>query len=268
MHSEAERLAETFIRDFWAADHDIRWLDIERELAVWLDERTVVCGKRDATGLTMDGEAFFADWKTGSKGKARYMDAEKAKWRMNPQALTYAVLSGDLCRRFMVRWALKTVPAKTDFEWYTYNDAEVQFWRGELLNIADDIRRLRKRKTTVWPLNVLNCTRFGEAYACAFRDEGCYKLNFGHVPDAMHVRTEAHNKLEAEIRAKWEGDPAELVVLGATRITDWLGCNEFYRRMWEGQGLEEGGEALTIGSDFHTLIAAHLNAIKSEQENV
>jgi hypothetical protein len=265
MHAEAERLATAFIRDFWSANHDIRWLRLEHERMLWLDKHTVLVGKIDAIGKTMDGEMFFADWKTASKKKARFMDTEKRQWRMNPQALTYGVLLNDeKIWRFTVRWALKTDPATTNFEWYEYSDAELAFWQSELLKVAQQIRSLRG--TQPWPVNLHHCTRYGETYACPFRDEGCWKKNFEHVPESMKPRGDGHLKIEALIRHDYVGSLADLVVLDASRVSDWMACHEFYRRLWEDEGLTESSEALTIGTDFHLLIDAHLEQIKKEQD--
>lgn len=273
MHPESIRLAEAFAQHFWSADHEIRWGDLETEHSLWLNETTVLVGKIDATGTTSDGEPFFADWKTASKNKARYMDSEKAQWRMTPQALTYGVLLGGAYKRFMVRWALKTVPVACHFEWYTYADAELQFWRGQLIDIARRIRTLRN-SATPWPLNLHNCTRYGETYRCPFRDEGCWKLKFDHVPSDMSPRTQSHLAIENELLAQ-EGMKAgaikpeggvvhnpDLVVLDASRVSDWMDCNEYYRRAWEQNGLTEISEPLIIGTDFHSLIAEHLTTIK------
>lgn len=269
MHPEAVRLANAFANHFWSADHDITWVALEEEHQLQLDEHTVLVGKMDARGFTSDGEAFFGDWKTASKKKARYMDAEKAKWRMSPQALTYGVLLGDWSKRFTVRWALKTEPATCQFEWYTYTTAELDLWRSELLETAAEIRRLRSLRVGFnWPLNLLNCTRYGESYACPFRD-GCYSLNFGLVPESMQPRDKSH--LDIENRLRDNSKDEQLVVLDATRMNEWLECHEKYRRLWEHKqgtelgGLHEESEALIIGTDFHQLIAQHLNGIKEKQ---
>lgn len=270
MHPEAERLAAAFIKNFWAFDHEVRWLSVEQELSLWLDERTLLVGKRDAKGMTPDGDIFFADWKTGSKGKARYIDREKFQWRMNPQALTYGVLGGEDGSRFTVRWALKTEPARTDFEWYSYTPDEMAWWRGELIFVAEQIRSLRERigPQEQWPLNLHYCAKYGENYACKFRDAGCWKLDFENVPPGMEPRTESHLGIEnTMLAAMSEEQRRDLVVLDATRVADWMGCHELYRRLWEANnGLHEITEALQIGSDFHAIIAAHLNAIKQKQE--
>jgi len=278
--TEAERLAHAWMSHFWASNHDIKWLSIETEKLKWLTPNTVLVGKQDALGETSDGVKFFGDWKTGSKNKARYIEDEKMRWRMSPQALTYGVLNGDETTHFTVRWALKTDPATCAFEWYSYEQPELEWWTHELVDIADSIRHLRAggfgrhprfeyHLQGQWPTNLTNCTRYGEKYHCPFRDEGCYIRNFAFVPEFMHPRTESHLQIENDLlqvkKQEWR-DTNELVVLDASRVGDWLHCHEFYRRLWEGAGLTEENEALTIGTEFHALIAAHLNSIKAKQE--
>lgn len=267
MHPQAEALAAQFRADFWAADHAIRWTAAEREYALWLDDRTVVLSKIDAEGINAESQPFFADWKSISKNRARNMDAEKLKWRMSPQALTYGLVKGD-CRLFTVRWAVKDDPVRTFFEWYTYTEEELLWWREELRDIAAEIRHLRSRKlgeTHHWPLNLDNCSRYGEKYRCKFRDNGCWKRNFEFVPEGMVKRAESHLNIENELRAAGRLG-SDVVVLGATRVDDFMSCREYNRRMWEGEGLREGGEALQIGADFHELQAKHITAIMKEQE--
>jgi hypothetical protein len=267
MHPEALRLAEGFIKDFWSANHEIRWLGIEQERLLWLSPNTALVGKRDALGLTGDGKPFFADWKTASIGKKRFIKDEKRRWRLNPQALTYGVLNeNDNAHHFTVRWVFKTEPVTTDFEWYEYEQSELKWWRGELLSIADQIRHWRSSSRTNWPVGLEHCTKYGENYRCPFRDEGCWIQNFSFRPSQMTPRTESHLDIENDLRQAKTGEE-ELVVLDATRVGDWIGCHEYYRRIWE-EGLHEESEALTIGHDFHEIIGAHLNKIKSEQEKV
>lgn len=281
MSTEAEKLATAYIAHFWAANHEIRWLAIEQELMLWLTPNTLLVGKVDAIGLTPDERPFFLENKTASKYKKAKIEQEKATWRMRPQSLTYGVLLGSQTtanlkgiRSFTTRWAFKTEPPSCDFAWYTYDEPELQWWLVQLLYIADQIRQDRKREGN-WNTNLNYCTKYGEKYACPFRDVACHQLNFSAVPDRMKPRTESHLEIENRIRAvqggaidmKPEGGyhivyvPPDLVVLDATRVNDWINCNEYYRRVWEGQGLREESEALEIGGDFHNLIGAHLSTI-------
>jgi hypothetical protein len=254
----AESLAKAWITDFYAANHTISWTAIEREVAVKIDDKTLLVGRVDAEGMTEDGEPFFGEWKTASASKARRMADEKAKWRRDPQALTYGVLLGDQTRRFTVRWALKTNPPQTDFEWYVYSDDELIHWGGQLREIARQIRSARHRGTQPWFTNVGNCYRHGVAYACPFVWTCPTQPNM-QIGDARTPHLEIERTLD-------KSDP-ELVVLDASRVSDYLGCPEAYRRKWEGLGYSETSEALTIGSDFHALVAAHLKTLMKEKVN-
>jgi hypothetical protein len=268
MHPQAEALAAQFIANFWSANHEIQWGALEQEKLKWLNSSTALVGKIDAQGITAASKPFFGDWKTASKSKARGIKFEKIRWKMRPQSLTYGVLMADTCLDFTVRWAFKTDPITTDFEWYTYSQSEIDWWREELLNIAASIRAWRVSTKTShpgWPTNLNHCDRYGEEYRCPFRDSGCWKLNFKFNPPTMHPRVESHLQIENDIKLYWDGDDSKLVVLDASRVDDWINCHERYRRLWEGDGLTEDSEALTIGHDFHSIIETHLNQIKEKQ---
>lgn len=264
----AQALYGTFVRDFWAANHDIRWVQLEHERSLQLSDNVLLVGRIDAIGETPDARPFFADWKTASKSKAYPKNREslKAQWRLTPQALTYGVLLKDTgIREFTVRWMFKTDPPTTDFEWYSYTDAELEWWQAQLLDFAERIRALRHEEGN-WPLNLNNCTRYGEQYKCPFRDQGCHKLNFGFVPEGMLARNESHIQLENKVATS-----KSLVVLDATRVNDYINCPEFYRRMWEktttsgARGLTEDSESLRVGKEVHDLIHGHLSEIMKGQ---
>lgn len=263
MHPLAEKLARQFISDFWSADHDIRWTAIEQEHQLWLSPNVLLVGRIDGEGDTPDGDSFFGDWKTLSASKASRMEEEKAKWRTNPQALTYGVLRPHI-RRFTVRWVVKPKvtkkdgegPITTDFEWYEYSPAEIEFWREQLLDLGNEI--LDRRRSGRWTKNRGNCYRYGINYACPFL-ETCHKLDFtsslGH-PRVPHLDFERVNKFDPSV-----------VIIDSSRISDYLECPESYRRTWEGEGFQEENENLTVGSDFHTIIASHLMQLKGENDS-
>ena len=249
-------------RDFFSADHSIKWVAAEELHTLWLDARTAIVGTIDAQGETEDGRRFFADWKTLNKRKAANMQQVKAEWRMDPQALTYGLLLGDAIREFTVRWAIKGQPPTTDFEWYSYTAAELVWWKGELLNAADELRRLRNGKVLQWPTNLTNCTRYGWNYRCPLYDNGCPKLNFEHDP-GLPKRThnvEIEEKLALEHEMKGH-PPGDLVVLSSSSLEKWLGCKEQYRRFYEGDGMEETSEALQLGTEFHLLMKEYYRSL-------
>jgi hypothetical protein len=213
----------------------------------------------DARGITADGEHFFGEWKTMSNYRARFMEEEKLKWKTDPQALTYGVLVPET-KLFTVRWAIKpNAKAKTptvsfDFEWYTYTQAEVDHWRSQLIQIADEIRRNRKAGLLPWRTNFGNCFRYGIAYQCPFYGK-CSTQDWASPMDKPRT---PHLAFEREKKNELDKSIKDLVILDASRVGDYLECPESYRRRWEGEGHQEEGEALTIGTDFHAAIATSI----------
>jgi hypothetical protein len=261
MNPVAEELAATWKRDFWAANHEITWTAIEEERYLWLDRDTLLVGKVDAQGLTSDGDKFFGEWKTKSGFYAGKRMAEvKTTWRTAPQALTYGVLVPNT-RRFTVRWALKSSPPQTDFEWYSYTDAEIAHWTRQLIDIADDIRFYHNRIKHAgreWRTNRGDCYRYGVKYACPFLNS-CHALDFNA---SMGSPRQPHTELEKQIRAgTFPGMTPTTVVISSSRVGDYLSCPERYRRAWEGEGFHEENENLEIGSDFHQLVGEHLTSL-------
>lgn len=263
----AQDLHDAFRRDFFSADHSIKWIAAEELHTLWLSRDTALVGTIDAKGLKEDNTKFFADWKSISPRKAVNMEHVKAEWRLDPQALSYGLLLGEEYHEFTVRWAIKSNPVRTDFEWYSYTQAELDWWKGEVLAVARHIRALRNYKFSVghnnearnWPTNLTNCTRFGWNYRCPLYDNGCTKLDFTHNP-GLPPRT--HNKgIEQKLLAEFKGNPAELVVLSSSSIETWLGCKERFRRQYEGDGFEETSEALQLGSQFHSLRADYIRSL-------
>lgn len=262
MHPLSQKLARQFIGDFWSADHSITWTAVENERQLWLSPKVLLVGRVDAEGITGDGEPFFGDWKTLSASKGYRIEEEKKKWRTSVQALTYGVLVPGT-RRFTVRWAIKPKaskgvegPCSTAFEWYDYTLEEVAFWKGQLLEIGNEI--LSRRASGKWLKNRANCYRYGVKYPCPFL-ERCHALDFEadlgshRVP---HLDFERDNHFGLDV-----------VVIDASRVDDYLECPEKYRKGWEGHGYHEDNENLVIGNDFHSLIAAHLGEIKRKGEN-
>lgn len=261
MHPTSEQLASTFINTFWSADQEIEWEAVEEERQLWLSDNTLLVGRVDARGLSW-GERFFGEWKTISPYRARYMTDEKAKWRTDPQALTYGVLVPE-CKRFVVRWAVKPDSRRgpwCDFEWYTYTEGEVEHWRQQLLKVAQEIRTARTTSSGgPWLTNFGSCYRWGVKYACPFITQ-CTNQRFG---ESLGKPRTPHLQIERSILER--GVETDVVILDASRVGDYLECPEKYRRLWEGEGYQDTGEALTIGTDFHSLIASHIRGIMEER---
>jgi hypothetical protein len=271
MNPQAEQLAQSWINDFFAANHELTWLAVEEERQLWLDSQTLLIGKVDARGLDGNGDPFFGEWKTKGARWAKRMEEVKQTWRMAPQALTYGVLLMHDADRFTVRWALKTNPPQTAFEWYSYNMSEMNHWHDQLLEIAHGIRRYRQRdsgEVRPWQTNLGACDRHGVKYRCPHFNGGCGVLDFTTPTGPPR---EPHTELERQLSPQSTNPPisdgrplrnvGDLVVLSSSRVADWLECPEQYRRNWEGVGFHETSEALEIGSDFHSIIGTYLQGL-------
>jgi hypothetical protein len=265
MHPLAQQLADVFMRDFGSADREIEWVVAEEERSLWLSPTTVLLGRVDARGRT-DGQPFFGEWKSLSNYRGRYIEEEKIKWRTDPQALTYGVLVPETSR-FTVRWAIKPDTKgrgiATAFEWYTYTPVEIEHWRSQLLQIADEIRLWRKGPIP-WRTNFGNCFRYGIKYQCPFFDK-CSRQAWSESMGAPRI---PHLKIERDnIQMCGNMVGPNVVVLDASRVGDYLECPESYRRKWEGEGFQEENENLTIGTDFHKLISQHITSLVKENAN-
>lgn len=285
----AQTLATGWIKHFYAADQSIKWGRIEHEHSLWLDDKTLLVGRIDADGETEDGDFFFADWKTISGNKKNQMASVKAEYRLDPQMLTYGLLTSgpteESCAgRFMVRWAMKPVTYATKsptgplyfYEWYSYTAEEIAWWRNMVRNIA---AKIRADKLTLRPFitNLSNCLRYGANYACPFLAPACSKRIWDGVTPEMTKRT-SHLDLERGLQARnsplltmdgtkfLNGTPIEdVVILDATRIDTWLGCNERYRREYLTNDRPPSGEALSDGIEFHDLMHTYYNGMKEKQ---
>lgn len=252
------RLVNGWTGHFWNPDHEIQWLAAEQEMSLSLDPHTLLLGKVDAIGRTPSGELFFGEWKTANP---RERTTWKQVWRMNPQSLTYGVLASHHwpgCRRFTVRKAFKSEPPAYDHAWFSYSEAELEHWRGELCRVATEIRVYRKQSTENWPVNHQNCFRYGIKNACEFFEPACSQLDFAAKPNGALVRI-SHLDSERRLNAS---DP-ELVVLDATRVKMWLECRERYRRTYEENVAVPvaEGSALDIGTTFHEMIGHHYTSL-------
>jgi hypothetical protein len=269
--SQAQILASGWIAHFYSADRSIRWGRIEHEHTIWLDDKTLLIGRIDADGVTEDGDFFFADWKTISAKKKNRMAEVKAEYRLDPQMLTYGLLTqANGGSRFMVRWAMKTDKYLTTplffYEWYSYTPEEIAWWRNMVLNIA---AKIRSDAASLKPFitNLTNCLRYGQSYACPFLAPACSKQQWDGRSETMQAR-ESHLAAERDLIASRLVAPfTDVVVLDATRIETWLGCNERYRREYIEGVVESPGQALSDGIEFHKLLHTYYTNLKEAQLN-
>lgn len=253
-------LVAGWIPHFASADRELKWLHLETEHSLWLDEDTLLLGKLDAEGLDTANNHFFADWK--SIGPYRKMEEVKATYCLDPQMLTYGVLLKHMAARFLVRWARKTSPPSYDFEWYRYNAVELAHWEDQLRRIAADIRLARKGKQP-WITNYMNCYKYGTMYPCPFYS-GCAVQDFNLITPELSPRV-SHLKLERDLMEMVIRP--EVVILDATRTKEWLGCQERYRRTYEEGGHTEApGESLATGLAFHDLLHRYYTTLLPKME--
>jgi hypothetical protein len=248
---------------FWSADQAIEWRDVERQCTAWLSDNTLLVGVIDALGYNEEGKLFFGEWKTSSSYDR---NTWKQTWRMNPQSLSYGVLvQSDSsimpdCSNFTVRKAFKPAGRSHgllfDHAWYSYGVAELRHWRGELLRIADEIRAYRAQGRTPWPTNFQRCFQYGVNYVCPFF-EGCGTGNWSYVPPNSGIKEERDFVRAAIDAVPFKRAQKDLVVLSPSRVGQWLGCRELYRRQIEDKLVLPSIEALTLGKDFHTALAEH-----------
>jgi hypothetical protein len=276
--SMADALVQGWIQTYQVADRSLTWLEVEREFAIWLDEHTLVVGKIDAIGRTKDGDTFYSEWKSQKSPPPNKRAEWKLTWRLNTQSLTYGVIADILypgTRRFTVRKAFKSTPPTFDHEWFSYSTAEIEWWRSELLRIADEIRDQRKAGIIPWRPNFHHCFKYGLNYACPYFESACSKLNWEGVPES-HIPRVSHLEIERKMSEENIGTfgqkmDKKLVILGASRVDTYRGCNERYRRDHEGSTLNEPlmepmNENLQIGLDLHKLLEQWYLRLRREQQ--
>ena len=263
MPIDADTLVKGWQSHFWSADHAIEWKDSERQATVWLSDNTLLVGIVDALGFNGEGKLFFGEWKSANP---REKNTWKGMWRMNPQSLSYGVLIQNDpairpdCSTFLVRKAFKEksgIPTY-DHSWFAYDSGELRHWKGELLRIADEIRAYRASGSTPWPTNFTRCFAYGANYACPFFAEGCAKQNWSYTPPNALVKQEQSWVADAIAEVPFKRD---LVVLSPSRVGDWLGCRELYRKRAEALIELPSSEALDLGKNFHGQLADYYRTL-------
>lgn len=270
----AWKLVEGWLRyrKFTEADAKFEILHVEPEMFLWLDPLTLLIGRVDLIAKDAMGNGFFGEWKTMNPRRA---DEWRVGWRMSPQALTYGVLtSGGLVvgsedavlpklSRFHVRVAFKSTPPSYDWDWFVYDQPELDHWRSEVLEVAGDIRGRRLNNPAgPWMPNFTYCDRYGRRYLCPYFGNNCSKLAFnntqGYLPKVSHLEFE---------RASSFADN-RVVVVDASRIETYLNCHERYRQEHEQRITVPPDEALEIGSAFHAGLAAYYRQLQQHETNV
>lgn len=265
MTTELDTLVAGWKRHFAAADSSITWRHAERPLHTWLTSELLLVGVVDADGLDGQGQPFFGEWKTASPREKRTW---KQVWRKNPQSLTYGVLmesAEPACRTFTVRKAFKEAIPTYDFAWYSYSAEELASWRSELCTIAAEIRDYGREAAAHWPTNFGHCFRYGPQYECPFFAQGCDKQKWDFVPASALKHTPIEEltigptkTALAEYPSRINGD---LVVLSPTRIEQWLGCRERFRKHYiEGIKMPSNA-AQDMGKNFHTVLGAYYGGL-------
>ena len=264
----AHDIAQAWISHFWSADHELKWIAAEVEHSVWLTPNTLLAGRIDALGENDNG-LFFGEWKTANPREAKTW---KQVWRMNPQSLTYGVLAGDWfhhrypgklgdCTQFTVRKAFKSTPPTFDHAWYSYNEEELEHWRLQLIYIANEIRGDRPGP---WETNWTRCFQFGINYACPHFEEGCSKMVWEIAPDVP--KRQPHLEIERRLNAPDALSNPEMVVLDATRVKEWLGCREKFRREYVHNVGTPMTEALQLGIDCHEEWGSYYQTLVNKEE--
>lgn len=285
---EAWKLYEGWARKYYAVDTTFKIHAVEHEHEYWLNDNTCLLGKIDLVADTQTGDRFFGDWKTLNPRRKKTW---KWGWAMKCQALTYMILSnkgqryhkasatwgdggmvwdsrrlnGQQGRRFLVRVAMKSQVPEYDHEWWEYTDAEMSWWEGQIMQIADEIRDRRRKQVIPWQPNFDHCDKYGQEYICPWYAGGCSKMRWGTQTFSQRV-----SHLEQE--KGMSGSTIEgLVILDATRIGDYINCHEKYRKNYEDGGVgwgQESGEALQIGTGLHACLEDYYEQIRESQNAI
>jgi hypothetical protein len=130
-------------------------------------------------------------------------------------------------------------------------------WRQQLIKIADEIRG---GGPGPWETNWTRCFQYGPNYACPHFENGCSKMVW--EIDPAGAKREPHLEIERSFKRREEAIaespdykalalPERTVVLDATRVKEWLGCREKFRREYVHNVATPMTEALQLGIDFH-----------------
>lgn len=249
IEAEAQTLVSGWRRHFKEHDLNLNWTAVEQAKMLQLNDKLLLVGIVDG-----EGDGFFAEFKTANPRTAKTW---KKEWVLNPQALTYGLLTGGT-KRYLVRKAFKLAVPEYDHEWFEFGPADLSFWRQQVIEIGHDIEALANRQP--WPLNLAHgCFAYGQKYPCPFWSSGCSKLTFngpvsGEVPSEIFPEFQGPNRAILTEALKMNPDA---ITLSATRIADWMRCREMFRRKHIEGVTMPPSDAMLLGSRFHELVAMH-----------
>lgn len=260
-HITGWKLVEGWIKRYYDIDRRFTILKVEPELSMFLDPKTLLIGRVDLIAETEAGDKFFGEWKSANPRKKSEW---RLKWRMAAQSLTYGVLTSQVfpdIQKFCVRQAFKTTPPSYDQEWFTFSKPELNFWREQLILIAQEIREYRLRHPNgPWQPNWDHCYRYGPNYVCPYYGNGCLKLEWnnkhGFLPRVSHL----------DLERSLNGVSPDLVVLDASRVGEYLNCHERYRKTYEENLVEPPGESLETGTVLHAGLDDYFTQIQETQK--
>jgi hypothetical protein len=265
MSEPLDSLVAGWKRHFAAADAAITWRGASERLEMELAPGVHLVGELDAWGDDANGELFFGEWKSANP---REKKTWKQVWRMNPQSLSYGVLAAARwpgTRRFTVRKAFKEQVPTYDHCWYRYSDAELEHWRNQLIEIAGDIRRLNGQ--VPWQTNWNRCFKFGVNYACAYFECACNKLDWAATPAGSTLGGDPSWSATQQRAAIREKEP-DAIVLSPTMVSDWLDCEELFRRNHVELVTPAKNESLVLGGEFHQALGEYYTSlIPTEVQN-
>jgi hypothetical protein len=283
------QLVDDWIRRNQAYDLKHKTLAVEMGFVVWPDDNTLVIGVQDRVAQDAKG-VFGSEWKS-TKAESRYWN--EAKWldsiSNGSQLATYAwalrdgiflernVSGGEPHAlqfnvenpRIMVRAAVKERPTRfwpynPEDAFYEFSAKDIEFTKNAYINMAEEIRALRKTKLYPWQLTGIQCDAFfkkcGFFGLCSKNDHpiGTPKALFDpHDPAAKMALAFVDSKLLAN---------PDLVILSASSYATAASCKEKFRLISGALGDKEEDMALGIGTAMHAGLGEYYRQMKEFQK--
>jgi hypothetical protein len=248
-------------RHFASADATITWGGASERLEMELATGVHLVGEVDAWGTDANRELFFGEWKTANP---REKKTWKQVWRMNPQTLSYGLLVTSrwpTMRRFTVRKAFKEQLPTFDHAWFRYSDAELEHWHRQLLGIAGSIAAYQVNPwLKPWQTNWNRCFKYGVNYACPYFECACNKLDWAARPAGATLGGDPTWSATSQRAAILQRNPSA-IVLSPTMISDWLDCEELFRRNHIELVTPPKNESLALGGEFHGIVGKYYQGL-------